>query len=359
MTLLLFLPSGRRPYRWMTLADGAVTGEGEGVPEIDVDVPVVAVAPVDAVTLHWAEVPGRSTAQAIAAARLVVAEASATPLGELHVAVGNEGAPNRPIGVAAAGSMREWLASLAAAGIDPVAMIPAPMLLPRPDDGYIRARPGGEGVVRGPAMGFADEARLTELVTGGVEPTELDRDALTAALIADTATPSLDLRQGMFARRRRMTLDWALIQRLAMLTAAILLVTLAIDMVRIAQYNFGADAVAARANALGATGLRRGETVSDVDRQLAERLSDMRGPGAGFTTTAAAVYAVVRTMPGVELTGIDFSPNGSLRLSITAARESLPTDFKRALEAAGFDVTASVFSAANGRVSGEMTVTRS
>jgi len=289
----------------------------------------------------------------------VVAEASATPLGELHVAVGDEGVANRPIGVVAAGSMREWLAQLAAAGVDPDVMIPAPMLLPRPEDGYVRARPAGEAVVRGADLGFADEARLTALVTGDEEPVDMTRDALTSALVAATASPALDLRQGMFARRRQLALDWALIRRLAALAAAILLVTLAIDLVTITKYSFGADAVAARADALAASGLARGETVTDVDRQLTERLSGVRGPGAGFTTTAAAVYAVVRTVPGVELTGIDFSPNGSMRLSVAAERESLPTDFKRALEAAGFTVTAGVFSAAGGRVTGEMTVARS
>ena len=134
--------------------------------------------------------------------------------------------------------------------------------------------------------------------------------------------------------------------------------TLAIDLVRIAKYSFGADALEARADALGRTGLARGETVTDVDRQLAERLSSVRGPGLGFSTTAAAVYAIVRETPGVELTGLDFSPNGSLRLSVTAERESLPTDLRDKLQAAGFDVTAGVFSSANGRVTGEMTVAR-
>ncbi|WP_447415113.1 hypothetical protein, partial [Clostridium perfringens] len=82
----------------------------------------------------------------------------------------------------------------------------------------------------------------------------------------------------------------------------------------------------------GRTGLARGETVTDVDRQLSERLSNVRGPGLGFTTTAAAVYAAIRATPGTELTGLDFQPNGDLRLSVAAARESLPTDLKRALE---------------------------
>ena len=359
MTLMIFLPSGDRPFRWMRIADAAIAGEGEGVPVVAAEESVVAIPPADAVTLHWAELPDRSAAQAAAAARLVVAEASATPLGELHVAVGDEGSANRPIGVVAAGSMRDWLAQLAAAGVDPDAMIPAPMLLPRPDEGFVRARPAGEAVVRGADLGFADEARLTALVTADAEPVDLDRDALAGALVASIASPALDLRQGMFARRRQLALDWALIRRLSMLAVAILLVTLSIDLVTIAKYSFGADTVGARADALGGSGLARGETVTDVDRQLAERLSAVRGPGAGFTTTAAAVYAVVRTVPGVELTGIDFSPNGSMRLSVAAERESLPTDFKRALEAAGFTVSAGTFSAAGGRVTGEMTVTRS
>ena len=356
MTTLLFLPSGELGYRWMTLGADQVTGEGEGMPATDDT--VIAVAPADAVTLHWAELPSRSMAQATAAAMLVVAEASATPLGELHVAVGDEGAVDRPIGVVARESMRAWLESLGGAGVDPQAIVPAPMLLPRPGEGYVRAEAAGERVVRGAAAGFADEARLTELVTGGVEPARLTREALIAALLASAANPALDLRQGAFARRRKLTLDWSLVRRLALMGLAILTVTLAIDIVRIAKYSFGAEALEARADRLGRTGLVHGETVTDVDRQLAERLSGVRGPGLGFSTTAAAVYGVVRTTPGVELTGLDFSPNGSLKLSVSAERESLPTDFKRKLEAAGLAVTASVFSSANGRVAGEMTVTR-
>ena len=357
VTILLFPPAASGDYRWLTLDERGVTGEGEGVPAAS-DQRLVAVAPADAVTLHWAELPSRSPAQAAAAARLAVAEASAAPLAELHVAVGDEGNPNRPIAVVDAQAMRDWLAALATRGIDPDAMIPAPMLLPRPEDGYIRADIGGEGVVRGVAAGFADEARLTELVTGGVAPATLDRDTLAAALVDAAAAPPLDLRQGIFAKRRRVSLDWPLIRRLAIMSATILLLTLMIDLVRIVCYNTEAGAMETRADALGRTALPRGETATDVDRQIDERLASVRGPGLGFSTTAAAAYAAVRATPGTELTGLDFSPNGSLKLSVAAARESLPTDLKRALEAAGFTVTAGVFQSANGRVTGEMTVER-
>ncbi len=361
MTTLLFLPSGiddAPGLRWMRFGDTGMMARGEGVPPAGDS--IVAVAPAESVTLHWAELPGRSTAQATAAARILAAEASAAPPAELHVAVGEgEGdEPDRPIAVVGAGAMREWLAMLAAAGVDPVAVVPAPMLLPRPDEGYIRATIGGAPVIRGRTSGFADEPFLTDLVTAGHDVKPLVRDPLERALAASAAAPALDLRQGAFARRRRMAIDWRLIRRLAMLGGAILLVSFAISLVRLAKYDFAADAVEARADALAATALPRGETVTDADRQLDERQRRVIGPGLGFTTTTAAAFAAIRGVPGTEVTGIDFTDNGDLRLTVATEREALATDLKRALEAAGFSVRASVFQSAGGRVTGELTVSR-
>ncbi|GAA0673845.1 general secretion pathway protein L [Sphingomonas insulae] len=357
MTTLLFLPSATQGYRWRRIGDDGAVTEGEGVPAL-ADERVVAVAPAESATLHWADLPARSPAQAVAAARLLVAEASATPIAELHVAVGTEGEGERPIAVVGMGAMAGWLTDLAGHGIDPAAILPAALLLPRPDDGYVRGIVAGQALVRSRTTGFADEARLTDVIVGDAPVETLDRATLDDAIADATATPPLDLRQGPFARRRRIGIDWGLVRRLALLGAAILAVTLAIDLVRIAKYSFGADALEVRADALGRTGLARGETVTDVDRQLDERLSGVRGPGLGFSTTVAAVYAAVRATPGTELTSLDFQSNGTLRIGVGAARESLPTDLKRTLEAAGFTVTAGTFQSANGRVTGEMTVQR-
>ncbi|WP_419808829.1 type II secretion system protein GspL [Sphingomonas sp.] len=353
---LVFLPSREADWRWWRLDAARRVVEGVGVPPPVDDDALIAVAPAEAVTLHWAALPSRTPAQAAAAARILVAEASAVPATELHVAVGDEAGDERPIAVVDAVAMQGWLSELAAAGLDRAALVPAPLLLPRPEEGWVRAELGGAGVVRGSTSGFADEARLTELVTGGAVPRTIGRDELDQAFAAAVATPVLDLRQGPFARRRRQGLDWALIRRSAVLALAIVGVTLAIGLVRIVKYSVAADSLEAQADALAATGLPRGETVTDADRQLVERLGAVRGPGLGFTGMAAAVFAAVRATPGTEVTGLDFQPNGNLKLSVAAARESLPTDLKRAIERAGFVVDASTFTSANGRVTGDMTV---
>lgn len=354
-TNLLFLPPGEGgDYRWMRIEDERIAASGEGLPQSDGE--VIAVAPADAVSLHWADIPARSTAQAAAAARLLAAEVSAAPMDELHVAVGEDEGGSRPIGIVNRGAMAGWLARLGAAGVDPVAVVPAPLLLPRPDEGYVRGDLAGQGVVRGRSSGFADEPGFTEIVTGEAPLADLDADGIEAALGAVAAAPALDLRQGPFARRRGFAIDWRLVKRLAWLGVAIVVVTLAIDLVKWTKYSFAADATEARVEQVARTALPRGETLVDADRQLTERLSAVRGPGQGFSRTAAAIFAAVRSVPGTELTALDFQPSGDVRLGVAVDREALATDLKRAIEAQGFTVQPSTFVAANGRITGEFMV---
>jgi len=355
-TLLFLPPDEAQPWRWWRVERDAVVAEGEGLPASDPEASVVAVAPADAVTLHWADLPARSPAQAVAAARIVVADAVATPASELHVAIGPEREGERAIAVVSPGRMAAWLARLAADGIDPAAVVPAPLLLPEPEEGYVRADVAGQPVVRGRTSGWADEAPLTELVTAGLAPETLPRDMVRAAAAAALVAIPLDLRQGPFARRKRRAIDWPLVRRLAMLVGLILLTTLAIDVVRIARYSFGADTLEARAETVARQGLPRGAGEGDSARMLADRLARLRGPGEGFSATAAAVFQIVQASPGSEVTALQFDPNGSMRVTLSTAGEAEANAIKAKLERAGFAVTASVFQSSGGRLTGEMTV---
>ncbi|WP_028965339.1 type II secretion system protein GspL [Sphingomonas phyllosphaerae] len=356
-TLLFLPPDDSQPWRWWRIRDDAVEREGEGMPEVTAEDRVVAVAPADAVTLHWATLPARSPAQALAAARVVVSDATAEPAHDLHVAVGRERDGERAIAVVAPARMAAWLAALARGGVDPAAVVPAPLLLPEPEEGYVRADLGGQVVARGRTTGWADEPVLTGLVTRGETPRLLDRAALRAAAIEAVAEPVIDLRQGAFARRRRRTaIDWALVRRLAVLAGLILLATLAIDVVRIMRYSFGADAIEQRAATIARQGLPRGTGEGDETRMLGERLSALRGPGQGFTRTAAAVYAIVEAVPDTEITALQFEPNGALRISLSLAGEAQANTVKSRLADAGFTVESSVFQQSAGRLTGDMTV---
>ena len=357
MARALFLPSSAEAsHRWIAIDGDAIVARGEGVPDAD-DVPLTVIVPAEDVTLHWADVPARSTAQAVAAARLLVTDASAAPITDLHVAVGDEGEADRPIGVVAMARMRGWLAALAEQGLDPQAMIPAPMLLPRPVEGFVRADFGGDSVIRGTASGFADEPGLTNLVTGGVAPTVIDRDALEAAVVAAIARPTLDLRQGAFARRDAIAFDWGVARRAGWLVAAILLVVLAIALVEIAQYSFAADALTRKSDLIARGGLPRGETVNDAGRQLDARLVRLRGAGIGFSATAAVLFDAIRAVPGSELRALSFDATGKLRASLVTQNEGQVTDLINRIRARGLVATPSTFSGGSGRVSGDLTVT--
>jgi general secretion pathway protein L len=362
-TIVLFLADDGAVARWLRVAGDAVVARGEGVFAGEGEaggadaLRWVAVAPAAAVTLHWAELPAASPAQAVAAAKLLVAEASAAPLSSLHVAVGDEGRAERPIAVVASAEVTRWLAALAGLGIDAHALIPAPMLLPRTDAGYVRADLGDAVVLRGAGAGFADEPGLTALVTAGEPVDTLDRAATEAAVIAAVAAPPLDLRQGPVARRRRRTVDWALVRRLGWLAAAVLLLTLAIDVAKWIHYSVAAASIDAQADTLARGGLPAGEAVDDAGRQLATRLARAQGAGAGFSRTAAATFAAVRAVPGTAVTALNFDTVGALHVSLTAPGQGQLSELAGRVRAYGFAVTLGAFSGGEGgKTSGELTV---
>lgn len=315
-TLVLML--GDTP-RWLRTDGETVVARGEGAVIADAgDERVVAVVPAGDVTIHHAELAGLSEPQAAAAARLMIAEQTVSPADILHIAVGRDnGAGERPVVAIDRARMELRLAEAALLGADPDAVLAAPMLLARPEFGFVKADLGTESIVRGRDSAFADDAVLTPLLTGG-SVAALDKVTLEAGIAAAVADPEVDLRQGMFAKKHRWAIDWAMLRLIGWLALALALVTLVLAIVNLVRLNNAASRIEAANIATARAALPPGTTINAPLIQLNERLAALRGPGGGLLPMAAAVTAAVNATPNVQLATMIFDGGGTLRVTVRA-----------------------------------------
>jgi general secretion pathway protein L len=360
---LIFLDPRQQIEGWLSLADGRIAGRGSGLealpPLIDPDtqrpVEVVAVVPGETVALHWLEVPaGLAPAQAAAAARLMASEASAQPLSEMHVAVGPEdGSELRPVALVPALIMAGWLGRLQAEGLDPDVVIPEPLLLAPPAEGFVRFDRGDVPLYRGRHDAFSVEPELAGLVIADAPVRSLDADAFEIALPNAIASPAVNLRQGDFAKRRKWKIEWKQVRRLALLLLAILAVTLAIQIASIWRYTYAADALEREANRIAGEALGR-DSADPV--QLERRLSELRGGGVGYAAIASAVFAAVRATPSAELSSIVYDRDGTMRLTVMADSAATIGSLEQRIEAAGFAADQGPMRVGGGRPTTDITV---
>lgn len=349
--LLLFLARGGGIEGWIRIADGAVAARGAGTDGLDAHrpAPVVAVVPGEEVTLRWLDLPaGLSAAQAGGAARLMAAELSAQPLDELHVAAGRESEEGgaRCVGLVPMAAMRAWLEAVEAAGFEAERLIPETLLLAPPAEGFATRDAGPLRLYRAREEAFAAEPELGELLLAGRGAAAVEgEDGLAEAL----AQAPLDLRQGPFARRRDWRVAPARARRLAMLTAALLLVSLVVQIAAIARYSFAADAAEAETRRVAAAALPRSPGLADPEAALTQRLAELRGGGAGFGATAAALFEAVKATPNVELSALAFSPDGALRTTVQADSPAAIEAVRQRIEASGFEAEAGAPRSGGGR----------
>ena len=356
--LLLFLGRGGGIDGWLRVADGEIAERGAGLEgsEAHRAAPVVAVAPGEAVTLRWLELPaGLSPAQAAGAARLTAAELSAQPLDELHVAVGRDPAEGgaRCVGLVPMATMREWLASVEEAGFEAERLIPETLLIQAPAEGFATRDSGPVRLYRARDEAFAVEPELGELLLAGRSSAPTDGEAGLAEALADSP---LDLRQGPFARRRDWRVAPARARRLAVLAAALLLVSLAVEVAVIARYIFAADAAEAETRRVAAAALPRSPGLTDPKGALTQRLAELRGGGAGFGATVGALFEAIKATPNIELSALAFAPDGTLRATVQADSPATIDALRQRVEASGFAADAGPPRSGGGRRLADLTV---
>jgi len=251
--------------------------------------------------------------------------------------------------------MRAWLDDLEEAGFDPDRIVPETLLVPAPDEGLSTWDAGPLRFYRGRSEAFAAEPELGDILLGGRTAVPVDQDAFAAGLGTALEQAPLDLRQGPFGRRRDWRVAPARARRLAVLAAALLLVSLAVQVAAIARYSLAADAADAETRRIGAAALPRSPGAAS-GTALAQRLTELRGGGAGFGATAGALFGAVRATPNVELSGLAFSPDGLLRATVQADSPAAIEALRQRVETSGFSAEATPPRTGGGRQVADLNV---
>lgn len=319
---------------WLLIEQGGVAARGGAEEEIAVapGMRAALAVPGEEVAIHWLELAeGLAPAQAAAAARLMLADASAHALADMHLAVGRAEGGLTPAALVPLARMRDWVAG------DPDLIVPSPLLLAPPAAGYAcheagRATPD----YRGPGAAFSVEPELAALLIGDAPVAHVDEAGFEAGLAAALFPPVLNLRQGAFARRRQWKVDTARARRIAWLALGLALLTLALQVASIMRYTFDADRIEAETAAIAARAPAGGDS------------------RPGFSPPASLLFGAIRAVPNVELVRMDYRPDGTLAAIVTVDGPATLAMLRRQLEAGGLSVENGAAQAGGARPSAEL-----
>jgi general secretion pathway protein L len=287
---------------------------------------VALAVPGTAVAIHWLDLAGDlAPAQAAAAARLMLADASAEPLGEMHVAAGRVENGLTAVALAPVALMEAWLAD----GFDPDLIVPEPLLLLPPAEGLRRRGLDHRGI----ALAFSAEPELAGLVAADAPVETVGDVEFEAGLPAALADPVVNLRQGAFAKRRQWRVEQVNVRRIALLVAALLAVSLILQIATIMRYAFDADRMEMEAASIGpATASSR----------------------PNFDLLAPILFEAVRSTPNLQLTRLEYRPDGSLGATVQVDSPATLAAFRARAEASGAVTQGGNLQSAGGQQSAEI-----
>ncbi len=198
---------------------GIGTLAGGGFVALAPDGPATLLVPTESVLLLAVDLPLATRAKRLEALPFAIEDRIAEPIESVHLALGAEiGEKRYLVGVVRHDRMAAWIDAAEAAGMGRAAMVPDALALPVPPPGcWSVDLDGSRAVVRASdGTGFACAAamlpaawesagRPPAIAWGAPLPPEMraETERGDAAPLAERlAAPALDLRQGVYARRR-------------------------------------------------------------------------------------------------------------------------------------------------------------
>lgn len=328
---------------WLRLDDGRVVGRGaqlDTLPPSDEEERIFLVLNGSEVTMRWLELPALTDAQALAAAWIEIAEDSLGPADGLHLAIGPLHGSYRLVAAITHERMAAWLDWAANFGAEPDHIVPLPLLIAYGEGPARIWERHGRTLVHGYHQAYAIEPELAAMLSDG--PTEAIDDArFEAELPAALAALPLDLRQGVWRRRRtwRIEAEWRRRTIRYAVVAAILFAL--IPLARLGHIAWDGYRLRHEAASVAQQVLGLPNRPADPRAALQARLERLQGPGMGFVDGAAALFGSVRQTPNVELADLRFDESGTLTANITSVSSSDLAELVRRIGSSGLVVESS------------------
>ena len=355
--MLVIFDSGR----WIRTESDKIAERGDRLNSAflrDDEEQIVALVPARDVTVRTMHLPDLASAQANAAARLSISEDSLSSIDKLHVTAGEADENGyRPVIAIESERLAKYLSELASVGLDPDYLLATPLLLPVPENGFVRATFDDETVVRGTHSAFLDDAVLTPLLAGTNSIETLDRNRIEQAIVGCLDGSFTNMRHSMFAKRKQWAVDEAHLRRLAVMALVLGVLVLAIQIVTVVRMTTTVAIIESQNKVQAAAILPPGTIVTDPATQAEARLTALQGAGGGFTPLASAFATAVNATPNVELGSMIFDGAGGLRATVRAGSAADLSAVEARLAAVGLRVVPGPIVANQGRPYRDITVT--
>lgn len=292
----------------------------------------------------WLDLPTRNPVQAVAAARVLVAEHVAGPVETLHLAIApaaNDG--SRQVVAIESATMQAWLDRAAALGMTPDAVVPISMLLPSTDDAsagdageVVIVEIDGHWLVRGERLAFAAEPTLAHQVIGDRPRRVLTEAEAGAAFATNALSPPIDLLQYAFARKTTRREGWPAWRRAAILAAVVAVSPLVLLAAQAIRHEVAARDLQAQANTRAREVLPALGKDADPLPPVRARLAELQA-GDGFAHAAAALLAAVAATDGAELDALAYA-DGELQATLVVPAPAALESIRTALAETGLEL---------------------
>lgn len=303
----------------------------------DETVVMALVAPSDT-RIIFSSLPDLEPRQAEGVARLRAIEQS---IGPVHCVARHVIADKLIAATIGPAVMEYGLLRLALRDLNPDIVIPAGLAIDPHPEYVVRADIDGVNVLRGNEFAISDEPALRDVLVGDNRVEDVEPAALQAMLLAASASPLLNLREGIFAKREQIV--WATpLQRkwLRRLLVSLVAATMMLGIITWAKHSSATNAEDSRALAAAQ---KIDPSITDITQAEAQldRALQQKGIAKGrFAPLSAGLWRSVKASPNVTVRELRYGADGIMTVVLAAPDTPSIQTAVTAIQQDGYKITA-------------------